>query len=72
MVQLRCAEGIERTSFNEQTGLALDAVLGPVRERLVELGLFCDDGCRLWLTRQGKCVADAVMQECMKDEALGG
>ena len=61
-VQLRRADGINRPAFREQTGFDLDALTGRALARHVELGLLRDDGDRVWLTRAGKCVADAVVE----------
>jgi oxygen-independent coproporphyrinogen-3 oxidase len=66
VVQLRRANGVERAAFHVQTGAQLDEIAGPVLARLIELGLLTDNGMRVALTRQGKCVADAVVQEIMK------
>jgi oxygen-independent coproporphyrinogen-3 oxidase len=61
-VQLRRAEGIERTAFRFQTSFDLDSLAGPLLAHHVELGLLSDDGSRVYLTRQGKYVADAVIE----------
>jgi oxygen-independent coproporphyrinogen-3 oxidase len=72
VVQLRRAMGIERESFRAQTAVSLDDTLGAALSRLVGLGLLADDGSRVALTRQGRCVADAVIQEVMKVNACVG
>jgi oxygen-independent coproporphyrinogen-3 oxidase len=64
-VQLRRAEGIGRAHYREQTGFDLDAVAGPAITRHVELRLLCDDGERVYLTREGKYVADAVIERLL-------
>ncbi len=64
-VQLRRAEGVERSAFREQTGFDLDEVAGPQIARHVELGLLHDDGTRVRLTRQGKYVADSVIENLL-------
>jgi oxygen-independent coproporphyrinogen-3 oxidase len=64
-VQLRRAEGIDRAAFLEQTGFDLDELAGPALDRHVALGLLADDGVSVRLTRQGKCVADAVIAGLM-------
>jgi oxygen-independent coproporphyrinogen III oxidase len=64
-VQLRRAEGIDRPAFRNQTGFDLDEVAGAALSRHVELGLLADDGTRVWLTRQGKYVADAVIERLL-------
>jgi oxygen-independent coproporphyrinogen-3 oxidase len=65
-VQLRRADGIERRSFQLQTGFALDELAGNVIGRLVALELLHDDATTVRLTRAGKCVADAVIAQLMK------
>jgi oxygen-independent coproporphyrinogen-3 oxidase len=65
-VQLRRAAGIERSAFREQTGFAINELLEPALAGLVRLGLLEDTDLRIALTRAGKCVADAVIQEIMK------
>jgi len=67
-VQLRRAEGVCRPAFALQTGFALDALAGPTIARHVELGLLADDGQSVRLTRQGKCVADGVCAEMLRQD----
>jgi oxygen-independent coproporphyrinogen-3 oxidase len=69
VVQLRRSAGIERTSFQAQTGFALKEIVGSVNDHLAELGLLVSDDRGVRLTAQGKCVADAVIQEVMKGVA---
>jgi oxygen-independent coproporphyrinogen-3 oxidase len=64
-LQLRRCEGIDRAAYREQTGFDLDAVAGPAVKRHAELGLLCDDGRHVCLTRQGKYVADAVIERLL-------
>ena len=64
-VQLRRASGIGRAAFQAQTGYALDDVAGEPLRRLVGQGLLADDGERVRLTRQGKYVADAVIERLL-------
>ncbi len=64
-VQLRRCEGIDRQSFHRQTGFDVDALVGPTLARQTALGLVQDDGGSVRLTRQGKYVADAVIQELL-------
>jgi oxygen-independent coproporphyrinogen-3 oxidase len=64
-VQLRRSEGIDRRSFREQTNFELDALAGAALAQHVELGLLEDDGVRVYLTRKGKCVADAVVRNLL-------
>jgi oxygen-independent coproporphyrinogen-3 oxidase len=61
-IQLRRAAGIERAFFRTQTGFCLDDLVGPKFQTLAELGLLCDDGRAVFLTRKGKCVADAIVE----------
>lgn len=69
VIQLRRAAGIERADFCAQTGFTLDALAAPALGRMVELALLADDGNRVALTRNGKCVADSVIEEVMKAAA---
>jgi oxygen-independent coproporphyrinogen III oxidase len=69
VVQLRRSDGIERTAFHAQTGFAFDELIGAVVRHLIDLGLLADDGHRVALTRQGKYVADTVVQKVMKATA---
>jgi oxygen-independent coproporphyrinogen-3 oxidase len=62
VVQLRRVEGIHRASFREQTGFDLDTLAGAALARYLELGLLREEADSVALTRQGKYVADAVMQ----------
>jgi len=64
-LQLRRSDGIDRQSFQKQTGFGLDDLAGPAIARHVELGLITDDSRSVRLTRQGKCVADAVIKELL-------
>jgi oxygen-independent coproporphyrinogen-3 oxidase len=64
-VQLRRSEGIDRERFRLQTGFELDAIAHAPITRHVELGLLDDDGQRVCLTRQGKYVADWVIQRLL-------
>jgi oxygen-independent coproporphyrinogen-3 oxidase len=65
-VQLRRADGIDRERLREQTGFALEPLVGVAIRHLVEVGLLADDGRAVRLTRRGKCVADGVIAELMK------
>jgi oxygen-independent coproporphyrinogen-3 oxidase len=65
-VQLRRSEGIERAAFQRQTGHEVDQLAGPAVARLVELGLLDDNGRRVCLTRRGKYVADAVVEQLLR------
>jgi oxygen-independent coproporphyrinogen-3 oxidase len=65
-LNLRRAEGMDRAAFRRRTGFDLDALTGDVIGRCVALGLLVDDAAGVRLTRQGKCVADAVIQQFWK------
>jgi oxygen-independent coproporphyrinogen-3 oxidase len=65
-VQLRRSEGIDRAAFRSQTGFDLDSLAGEELARLVELGLLADDGRGARLTRQGKYVADGVIERLLQ------
>jgi oxygen-independent coproporphyrinogen-3 oxidase len=64
-VQLRRAAGIQRARFRQQTGFALDDLVGAEVKRLQELGLLVDDEESVCLTRRGKHVADAVIERLL-------
>jgi oxygen-independent coproporphyrinogen-3 oxidase len=64
--QLRRLRGIDRVSFQEQTGIGLDELLGSRLASLVTAGLLADDQQSVRLTRRGLVVADAVIEELMK------
>ena len=65
-VQLRRATGIQRQGFHEQTGFALDDLVGPKVRELADLELLHDDGVAVCLTRKGMCVADAIVAALMR------
>ncbi len=65
-VQLRRREGIDRSAFRMQTGHDLDAVAGSALTHLRELGLLADDGHNVALTREGKYVADGVIERLLR------
>lgn len=61
MLNLRRRRGIHRQEFATQTGLELDSLLGATLRRLVEQGLLVDDGASVFLSRQGRLLADDVL-----------
>jgi len=64
-VQLRRCGGIDRPAFREQTGLDLDVVVGLALAFLVEQALLHDNGQRVYLTHEGKFVADGVIERLL-------
>jgi oxygen-independent coproporphyrinogen-3 oxidase len=65
-VQLRRCAGIDRAAFHEQTGFVLDSVArAESLPHLVEHGFLADDGERVCLTREGRYVADAVIERLL-------
>ena len=66
VVQLRRAGGVNRTDFELQTGFSLDALIGPKIEEMIDLQLLCEDQTSVRLTRRGKCVADAVIEQLIR------
>jgi oxygen-independent coproporphyrinogen III oxidase len=64
-VQLRRCEGIDRAAFLIQTGYELNTVAGAAMPHVVELCLLSDDGRSVRLTREGKFVADAVIERLL-------
>jgi oxygen-independent coproporphyrinogen-3 oxidase len=64
-VQLRRSDGVCRAPFRAQTGFDLDELAGPALQLHTASGLLADDGCRIHLTRQGKYVADSVIESLL-------
>jgi putative oxygen-independent coproporphyrinogen III oxidase len=64
-VQLRRADGIDRDRFSRQTGFHLDVLMGPKLADYTAEGFLEDDGRRVRLTREGKCVADALIESLL-------
>ena len=64
-VQLRRTFGIDRDRFRQQTGYELDGLIGAKLRGHVAEGYLADDGTRVRLTRQGQCVADAIIEELL-------
>src|SRR5262249_44614616 len=62
-VQLRRKEGIHRAAFSKQTRFELDDIAGEKIACNVSRGLLADTGASVYLTRQGKYVADAVIRD---------
>jgi oxygen-independent coproporphyrinogen-3 oxidase len=60
---LRTSEGIERAAFQARTGFALDELFCDAIAKNVESGWLVDDGERLWLTHEGRFVADRVVAD---------
>lgn len=64
--QLRRAEGIGRERFRVQTGFDLEELAGERIELLIAAGLMESGAGGIRLTRRGKCLADAVIEDLMK------
>jgi oxygen-independent coproporphyrinogen-3 oxidase len=64
-VQLRRCDGIERAAFQRQTGHDLDHIAGPRLAELTSQSFLADDGQRVRLTRQGKYLADAIIERLL-------
>ncbi len=62
---LRRLEGIERSSFLAQTGVAVDALVGKEISRFVGQGMLADDGQNIRLTRTGLLVSDSLWPELL-------
>jgi oxygen-independent coproporphyrinogen-3 oxidase len=65
VIQLRRGDGIFRNDFQIQTGYDLDVLMGQKIARHAEAGLLEDSGDQVRLTRQGKCVADALVADLL-------
>jgi len=64
--QLRRAEGIDRARFAEQTGFELADLASERLAILLDAGLLVSDAIGVRLTRRGRCLADAAIEELMK------
>jgi oxygen-independent coproporphyrinogen-3 oxidase len=62
---LRRLEGVSRREFLTRTGFEVEQLVAAPLERFVELGLICDDGQRIRLTREGLFVSDALWPEIL-------
>lgn len=60
-IQLRRAEGINRGAFREQTGFSLEETASDSLPSLIEQGFLVDSGTCVFLSHEGKFVADAVI-----------
>jgi oxygen-independent coproporphyrinogen-3 oxidase len=60
-IQLRRCDGIDRAAYRVQTGFDLDELVGEKIGQYVGLGLLDDRGQGIRLTREGKCLADAIV-----------
>src|SRR5205823_14461085 len=65
-LNLRRREGIDRVAFAVQTGFAVEALVGADIERLADQGLLENDRAGVRLTRRGRYVADAVIEELLR------
>ncbi len=66
-VQLRRGEGIDRVTYASQTGYSLADLVGPGIARMADLALLEDQGAAVRLTRKGKCLADAVIADLLRE-----
>jgi oxygen-independent coproporphyrinogen III oxidase len=62
-VQLRRADGVDRSAFRQQTGHDVAEIVDDRLGHLIETGLIADAGTRFFLTFAGMCVADAVVSK---------
>jgi oxygen-independent coproporphyrinogen-3 oxidase len=62
---LRRMDGILRGEFAARTGYGIDDLIGVPLRKFVALGLLCDDGQRIRLTREGLFVSDALWPELL-------
>jgi len=60
-VQLRRGDGIDREQYWRQTGFHLDVLIGPKLAGYTAEGFLANDGRRMRLTREGKCIADILI-----------
>ncbi len=62
-VGLRLGDGVERKSFEQQTGFGLDDLAADAIPKNVATGLLIDDGRTIRLSRAGRFLADRVVQD---------
>ncbi len=60
---LRRKMGINKARFEEQSGFNLYQLVGEQIRRFLDTGHLLDDGSNVFLSREGKCLADVVIQE---------
>ena len=65
--QIRRVEGIDRDEFRTRTNHDLDTMIADSLTMLVAEKLLTDNGLSVALTRQGRCVADAVILQLLRD-----
>ena len=58
--QLRMIDGVDLQRFQQQTGFAIDALVGPWLRELIDRGLLEQRGNHLRLTRDGLLVSDSI------------
>jgi oxygen-independent coproporphyrinogen-3 oxidase len=62
---LRRIDGVSRRVFEAATGYDIDQLFGASLQKFRSLGLLCDDGERIRLTREGLLVSDALWPEML-------
>jgi oxygen-independent coproporphyrinogen-3 oxidase len=62
---LRRMEGVSRREFAASCGCEMDELVSGPLEKFVGLGLLADSGERVWLTREGLFVSDAIWPEML-------
>jgi oxygen-independent coproporphyrinogen-3 oxidase len=62
---LRRLEGVSRAEFASRTGFDLDTLAGKEIARFVRLGMLCDDGEQVRLTREGLLVSDSLWPDLL-------
>ena len=65
--QVRRVEGIDRNEFQQRTGHDLDQLIREPLPMLVKHQLVTDNGLSVTLTEKGRCVADAVILQLIRD-----
>jgi oxygen-independent coproporphyrinogen III oxidase len=62
---LRRIDGLSRREFIARTGYEIEHLVSVSLQKFVALGLLCDDGDRVRLTREGLFVSDALWPEML-------
>jgi oxygen-independent coproporphyrinogen-3 oxidase len=63
---LRRMQGVDRSEFRDRSGYEIDQLIGAPLAQLVSRGLLNDDGLRLWLSREGLFVSDAIWPSILR------
>lgn len=60
---LRMTEGVSKKEFRENFGREMEEIYGEVLDKYIRLGLLMENDGRIFLSRKGIHVSNAVMSE---------